>query len=233
MPFCKNEVVRELARREAGVDLDRVLSPEWVRNGRAMLIPDKLPPDLQPKDGLIADDHPVYRFLKWWWERGHGTSVLNAEMARVIKAGKPDVMVWHDPYRLAPVHHSHEGLDAISTWTYGHPDIRRLAYTTVLQAAAKPSGQKVMQNITLFLYGRYVIPLGRASSQPLADRAGRDPFFTAGPDYAREATWLVMSQRPDVLCYYAAGSRGSPARTSIPSYHRRRPSTPSARSAAL
>ena len=29
--------------------------------------------------------------------------------------------------RLAPVYGSHAGLDCVSTWTYGHPDIKRLA----------------------------------------------------------------------------------------------------------
>jgi hypothetical protein len=114
-------------------------------------------------------------------------------------------MTWHDPYRLAPVHGSHAGLDCISTWTYGHPDIKRLAYSTVLQAAARPVRQQVMQNITLYVYGRFVVPLGTPTADLLADQPGRDPFFNQGPDYAREAMWLVMSQRPDVLCFYYAG----------------------------
>jgi hypothetical protein len=205
VPFCTNEVAKTLARQEAGLDLAQVLSPRWVRSGASALDPAKLPPELQPQGGLIPDDHPIYRFLKWWWERGHGTSVMNAEMARIIKARRPDVMTWHDPYRLAPVYGSHTGLDCISTWTYGHPDIKRLAYTTVLQAAARRDHQKVMQDITLYVYGRFVVPLGTPTANLLSDQPGRDPFFNQGPDYAREAMWLVMSQRPDALCFYFAG----------------------------
>ena len=217
VPFCKNEELRTLAQQEAGVDAGAILRPEWVVKGSAAFDVAKLPAELQPKDGLIADDHPVYRFLKWWWERGHGTSTLNAEMARVLKAKRLDLLVWHDPYRLAPVYGSHDGLDAISTWTYGHPDIKRLGYTAVLQAAAKRDKQKVMQTITLYLYARFVMSLARSSAQPLADQAGRDASFNAGPDFVREAMWLVLSQRPDVLAFYYGGD-SRPSSTNVDPY---------------
>src|SRR3954453_18559546 len=206
VPFSKNDEARAPAGREAGLDLDEVLRTGWARKQNSSFDVEKLPAELRPREGLIPDDHPIYRFLKWWWERGHGTSVLNAEMARAIKAARPDVLTWHDPFRLAPVYHSDAGLDAISSWTYGHPDIKRLAYMRVLQAAARRDGQKVMQTITLYLYARYVMPMGRTTAQPLADRAGRDPSFVAGPDYAREAIWLVLSQRPDLIGFYYPGS---------------------------
>jgi hypothetical protein len=106
-PFCLNDVARALAKQEAGIDLSAVLRPEWLTGGVGSFDAAKLPPALQPRDGLIPDDHAVYRFLKWWWERGHGTSVVNAEMARILKAKRPDLLAWHDPYRLAPVYGSH------------------------------------------------------------------------------------------------------------------------------
>jgi hypothetical protein len=203
-PFCVNESAKQAARAEAGLDLAAVLRAGWVNERGAN--PGKLPPELQPKDGVIPDDHLAYRFLKWWWERGHGTSVCNQEIAVAFKAKRPDLLTWHDPYRLAPVYHSHDGLDCISTWTYGHPDIKRLCYPTVLQAAAKPGGQKIMQTITLFTYGRFVMPIGKSTANPAADQAGRDQSFVNTPDFAREATWLALSYRPDVLGYYHTGS---------------------------
>ena len=157
-------------------------------------------------DGLIPDGYPPYRFEKWWWERGHGTNAVNADMAPLVKAIRPDIVTWHEPYRSAPVRKSHTGLDMVVTWTYGHPDLRRLCYTTYLQAAARPEQQLVGHDISLFVYGRFAAPLVDATADSTHDSPGRDPFFTAGPDYAREATWLVFSQRPDVLMYYAATS---------------------------
>ena len=177
--------------------------PQHLRNQEGH--PQALPADWQPADGVLPDDNPIYRVLKWWWTRGHGTNMMNLEMSRVLKGVRPDMMTWHDPYRLAPVYHSHTGLDFVSTWTYGNPDILRLLYTTVLQAAAKAEHQKVMQTITLWVYGHFVVPMGKgAPNIPdlLPDPYHNDPFFVQGPDYTREAMWLVMSQRPDVLAFF-------------------------------
>ncbi len=199
-PFSINEVARKLAKQEIGVDLSAVLSPQWIRNGQ--MDPTKFPPAFQPRQGLISDDNPMYRFLQWWWERGHGTNYNNLAMAQVIRAKSPNVLTWHDPYRLAPVFKSHLGLDCISTWTYGYPDIKRLAYTTAMQGTARRERQKVMQTITLYVYGEFAVPIGKSTSNISSDQAGQEVSFDNGPDYTREATWLVMSQRPDILTLY-------------------------------
>lgn len=62
-----------------------------------------------------------------------------------------------------------------------------------------------MQTITLFVYRRFLLPIGTASADVFSDRPGHDPYFTNGADYVREAMWLVVSQRPDILCFYYAG----------------------------
>lgn len=183
-------LARRLAQEEAGVDLEEVASL------------DNLPPEHRPQNGLIEDDNPRLRYLRWWWHTGLGDALVNERMSDVIKTKRPDLLTWHDPYRLAAVRGASRGLDAISTWTYCHPDTRRMLYTAALQAAARAEGQKVMQSITLYLYGRFVVPLGGATAVLGDDYAGRDPFYTAGPDFARETTWLAFSQRPDLLCYY-------------------------------
>ncbi|HUW59488.1 MAG TPA: hypothetical protein VMZ06_00670 [Candidatus Bathyarchaeia archaeon] len=195
-PFGVNPVALELAQAETGLDLGSFLTDTGgLRAFDFKQIP----------EGILGDDDPNYRFLQWWWQRGHGTAPLNAMLAGIVKGYRPDVITWHEPYRLAPVRNSHKGLDCIATWTYGHPDIKRLVYTTYLQAVARLDKQLVQQDITLFLYGRFVVPLGDSSAEVDSDSAGGDPYFTAGPDYAREAIWLVLSQRPDILAFYSAG----------------------------
>jgi hypothetical protein len=195
-PYCVNETACERALKECGVD-----PRDFVKGHGGLKGPEK---DDVVK-GIVDDENPRYRFLKWWWERGHGTAVMNAEMARIIDGYAPELITWHEPYRLAPVRHSHRGLDCIGTWTYGYPDIKRLCYTRVLQAAARPEKMLVQQDITLFVYGRFAIPLDDSSAGLREDFSGSDPYFTAGPDYAKEALWLVMSQRPDILAFYSAG----------------------------
>jgi hypothetical protein len=208
MPPIDSKLWESLVRQESGLKPEEMPKQEWFPNEKNVYIDaSKLPAHLQPKNGIIEDNNAIYRYLQWWWQRGHGTSVLNEEMAKVIKAQRPDVITWHDPYRLAAVRKSHSGLDMISTWTYGHPDIKRLSYTTVLQAAARPEKQKVMQTITLWIYARYVVPIRNSTADLQNDYAGQDENFMQGPDYTREAIWLVLSQRPDVLGFYSAGAK--------------------------
>lgn len=194
-PYCVNEPAVRMAKEEPAFDLLDMLGENGTPKASSI-----------PETGIIPDDFPHYRFLQWWWQRGHGTAVLNAMLHDIVKQHRPDAITWHDPYRLAPVRDSHKGLDCIATWTYGYPDIKRLCFTTYLQAAARPYGQLVQQDITLYVYGRFAVQLDESTADLASDHPGRDPFFTAGPDYAKEALWLVLSQRPDILCFYSAGA---------------------------
>jgi len=194
-PYCVNEPAVQMAKKEAGIDLREMLDANGYPKAPSI-----------PENGIIPDDFPHYRFLQWWWRRGQGTAVLNAMLHDIVKQHRPDAITWHDPYRLAPVRDSHKGIDCIATWTYGYPDIKRLCYTTYLQAAARSHGQLVQQDITLYVYGRFAVQLDESTADLASDYPGRDPFFTAGPDYAKEALWLVLSQRPDILCFYSAGA---------------------------
>jgi hypothetical protein len=203
VPPLSSKIWESFVKEESGLKLEEMPQQEWFPNEKNVYLDvSKLPANLKPENGIIEDDNAAYRYLQWWWQRGHGTSLMNEEMAKALKSRRPDVITWHDPYRLAPVRNSHSGLDMVSTWTYGHPDIKRLAYTTVLQAAARPNGQKVMQTITLWIYARYVVPLKSSTADLQNDFAGEDESFVQGPDYAREAMWLVVSQRPDVLGFF-------------------------------
>jgi hypothetical protein len=217
-PFCTNEMVKQLAYNETGINLDTLLQLPNLSRLPYYTQASQLPTALQPQEGIILDTHPLYRFLKWWWERGHGTSTLNLTMAQIIKTERPDIQVWHDPYRLAPVYDSHRGLDIISTWTYGYPDIQRLLYTRVLQAAAKRERQKVMQTITLVVKGDLVQPSDALKDDHITDRAGHLPYLINSPDYARETIWLVFSLRPDVLSFFFS-SRLMPDNPQLDPFH--------------
>ena len=208
-PFCVNDTAVELAREDTGLDLR-----EWVQSKWG--IKPEQPGSVV--NGVIADDNARYRLLQWWWQRGHGTAVLNEMQHGIVKEQAPHLLTWHEPYRLAPVRNSHKGLDCIGTWTYGHPDIKRLCYTTYLQAAARLEGQLVQQDITLFVYGRFAVPIGDSTANLSLDFAGSDPYFVASPDYVREALWLVVSQRPDILCLYSAGRLAPENLTNDPFY---------------
>ena len=168
----------------------------------------KQPAENLPKDGLVADDNNRLRTLDWWFHRGMGDAPLNQRMAEILRSGKPDLLTWHDPFRLYPSTTAADGLGAISTWTYAFPDMTRLLYTRVLQRAARESGQKAIQTITLYLYPRFVEATQGAVGSTENDKPTGEDAYTAGPDFAREALWLVFSQRPDGIALYHAGKLG-------------------------
>ncbi len=211
-PLAIHPEMARLAQKEIGLDLTKLpIVSDAVKVTPGMDAPGthgKLKIDsAEFKNGIIPDDHPYLRYLKWWWEGGQGTAVMNAAMAETAKKHRPDLITLHDPYRSAVVRHTHRGLDMISTWTYGTPDIKRLVYTTYLQAAARADKLLVNQTITLLL-SDYVVMVKRADFEDdfqYDNFSGDRGWFTTGPDYCREATWLVVSQRPDVLSYYEAG----------------------------
>lgn len=165
------------------------------------------PKENMPVNGVIADSNPRYQFLKWWYHRGMGDAALNETMSQDLRASRSELLTWHDPFRLAPVVGSAKGLGAISTWTYAHPDMTRLYSVRVLQAAARHDRQKAMQTITLFQYPRFVQSVtGNDAGSLENDKPGGNNFFTAGPDFAKQALWLVFSQRPDIIGIYFGGA---------------------------
>lgn len=192
--------------------LDYNFGPKAVQPGQAEANVDvrkgaiiKQPAENLPKEGVIEDDNPRYKYLKWWFHKGMGDAALNKRMSDVLKTANPNLTTWHDPYRLAPVYGAAAGLDAISSWTYAQPDMTRLLFTRVMQAAAKPEGQKVMQTVTLFTYPRFIQSITGSPGSLEHDKPDGNDYLTAGPDFAREATWMAFSQRPDILGYYYGG----------------------------
>lgn len=197
--YAVNPVAVDLARREAGIDLREFIVAAG-RGGWNQLDASKL---RSAGNGLIEDDDPGLRFMHWWWTRGIGINESNRVMNDEIVAVRPDLLTWHDPHRDASVRQTHAGIGAVSTWTYGRPDTKRLAYTTYLHAVARGNQQKVMQTVTLFLYARYVMAMEQSTADLARDFPGKDPWFLAGPDYTQEALWISLAQRPDILGIYA------------------------------
>ena len=81
-----------------------------------------------PADRVIPDDHPLYRYLQWFWKTGDGWNGLNTELHRGLKStGRNDLWTFHDPaVRVASVYGSGGAADVISQWTYSYPDPIRI-----------------------------------------------------------------------------------------------------------
>jgi hypothetical protein len=172
-----SELYRRRTREALGIDLATI--PPTL----------KAPDEAVPDSGVVADDHPLRRFYFWWWKEGDGLTEANARIAAPLKAAKPSILTWHEPYRRAPVLGVYRGLDMIGTWTYTFPDPKYIAYVEVLKAAARPARQKVFQNITLWEYAGWLAPK-------------EEGHLTMPGDITRECLWLAFSHRPDALGSY-------------------------------
>lgn len=185
-------IVLETAKQDIGIDI----SPYIVPLGFAK------PDSEMLKHGIVPDEDPLYRTMKWFYEKGHGTAVLNQDMSTIIKKKRPDVHVTHEPWRLAATRDTAKGLDLIGSWTYGAQDLKRLFFATYLRAPGRKENQKIQALITLYVYGYMVMPIEKSTAKISDDQPGNDPGFTADPDYTRQTLWTYLAQRPDEFNIY-------------------------------
>lgn len=159
---CYSERCRTIMKNETGLDLydvnvDPLHPPKTEAEARELGLPEHLVKAV-PKNGLIDEDNPYYRYYLWWWKQGMGDVPLNHKLSDIIHDYKPDVITWHDPYRLAPVYGRHKGLNCIGQWTYTHPDPKYTLYVETLIAGAKPENQMVMPDMTTWVYQNWAAP---------------------------------------------------------------------------
>lgn len=139
-------------------------------------------------------DHPGLKHLllnSEYAARWHGPAMqLTAAMARAARERRPGLLVWTDPWRDQVVRVP-PGVDALGSWTYGHPHPLRQWIVPFLRAGAGP-GRQVMQTVSLWLAARWTAA---------AEEAGDWRLTPPGP--AAIALWLAFAQAPDILSVYA------------------------------
>lgn len=180
-----------------GLYLHPLLNPRWGAPGSA----DPADPAVRAHamatlDGWMAavGEHPGLAHLLLnseyaaRWQRQ--TAQLTAEMAKAAKARRPGLLTWTDPWRDAPVRLP-PGVDALGSWSYGHPHPLRLWITPFLHAGAG-AGRKVMQTASLFVPARW---------SASGEEAGA--WRILPPDPAALSLWLAFAQAPDILAVYA------------------------------
>ncbi|MBS0525202.1 MAG: acyltransferase family protein [Proteobacteria bacterium] len=213
VPFSDGPQVAELAAHLSAPLPDQVLSRNLLLGG--WTLPGPAPGETE--DGIVPRDSARYRFLDFWWRHGNGLDALNQRMSDIIHAARPDIMTWHDPWRLAPVA-PNSRLDLIGTWTHPWPDLRWALFTPFLQAAARDHGKGVLQTISMYIYPRWAIEgTGPGDEAVTANAGGDSGFFHASADQLRISLWLALSQRPDVLAVYSVSAgRPEPTATQSP-----------------
>jgi|GEM_PF-926098 len=206
---CYSEDCIKRLKTETGLDLynyniNPLRPPKTEGEAIKAGLPEKLV-NAMPKNGIIENDNPFYRYYMWWWKKGMGEASLNEIISDVVKEYKGDVMTWNDPFRLSPTYGGHKGLDAIGHWQYTHPDPKYTAYIETLITGAEPEHQKVMPDVTTWEYKNWLAPTDSGT-------------IIIPPDIMRENLWIALSRRPDFISQYNSTSF-NPLRT-VDNWHR-------------
>jgi len=217
--FAATDAVKAAFQAKFGKSLTSVLDATWIDPVRSRAIPARAPGSIRMDDAMVPDNSSLFQAMRWWQTEGSGLYPANQKMTDAIHAIRPDVETWTDPYRWGAVPPA--GSDAISTWTYGTPDPRRVLYTSVLAAAARIGGMKSRQTISLAMYPYFTEPQIRRATD---DRAAGTKLSVLPPDVARFQASLAWMQRPDALQYYnwsqSVADELAPTLTAVGAFHR-------------
>ncbi len=170
-----------------------------------------------PEDRVVPDDHPLLKFLSWYWKEGDGWNRLNTELHRGLKStGRNDIWTFHDPaVRVASVYGSGGAADVISQWTYSYPDPIRIGLATdeLFAMARGASGpQQVMKMTQIIWYRSQTAPAAKgdevtkASQSPWEDTDPDAAFPTIAPMHLRETFWTKLARPVRGIMYHGWGS---------------------------
>ena len=170
-----------------------------------------------PSDRVIPDDHPLLRFLSWYWKEGDGWNRMNSELHRGLRStGREGLWTFHDPaVRVASVYGSGGSADILSQWTYSYPDPIRIGVATdelfaMARGAAQP--QQVMKMTQIIWYRSQTAPIAKgdevrkAPASPWEDTDPDAAFPTIAPMHLREAFWTKLARPVRGIMYHGWGS---------------------------
>jgi concanavalin A-like lectin/glucanase superfamily protein len=192
-------------KKHSGIDIPAEVSSR--RGVNYIKLPDF------PKSRVIPDDHPIYRFYRWYWKEGDGWPGLNTALQRGLEsAGRDDLWTYHDPaVRVASVYGSGGEVDYLSQWTYSYPDPIRIGLATdELFAMVGGTGgkQQVMKMTQVIWYRSQTAPQPKKPGDELTYKARWEqeqpgaPFITIAPMHLREAFWTKMARPIKGIMYH-------------------------------
>ncbi|MEO6788241.1 MAG: hypothetical protein ABI318_19125 [Chthoniobacteraceae bacterium] len=160
-----------------------------------------------PADRVIADDHPLLKFYRWFWTVGDGWNTLNTAVSRGLHStGRDDVWTWFDPaIRVPGIAGSGGNVDVLSQWTYTNPDPLRVGcFADELFAMASPR-QRVMKMTQLFWYRAQTAPQKSAAGHIASPFDDHDPdaaYITISPMHLRESFWTMLARPVSGIMYH-------------------------------
>lgn len=166
-----------------------------------------------PASRIVADDHDILQYYRWFWKQGDGWNNLNGLVAQGIKStGRDDIFTWIDPaVRVPSVYGSGGKVDFINQWTYTYPDPLKVELATqeLLAMAQGQPGQKVMSMTQAIWYRSGTTEAPVPGKETDWEKKTPDAkYISAAPDHLSEALWLKLSQPIQAIAYHGWGSLG-------------------------
>ncbi|WP_395750468.1 LamG-like jellyroll fold domain-containing protein [Prosthecobacter sp.] len=160
-----------------------------------------------PADRVIEDDHPVLKYLRWFWTVGDGWNGLHTSLHKGVKSSK--VWTFFDPaVRQPSISGAGGGVDVISHWTYTYPDplkIGMCADQLFAMSAATGKNQRVMKMTQLIWYRSQTAPMGSKAPGEVVAWEDHDPeaaYITIAPMHLKEALWTKIARPVQGIMYH-------------------------------
>lgn len=167
-----------------------------------------------PADRVIADDHPILKYYRWFWTVGDGWNALHTALHKGLKsAGRKDLWTFFDPaVRQPSISGAGGGVDVLSHWTYTYPDPQKIgmcADQLFAMAAASGKNQQVMKMTQLIWYRSQTAPMNpKAPDEPVPwdDHDADAAYITIAPMHLKEALWTKISRPVQGIMYHGWAS---------------------------
>lgn len=162
-----------------------------------------------PADRVIADDHPILKYYRWFWTVGDGWNALHTALHKGLKSSASRVWTFFDPaVRQPSISGAGGGVDVISHWTYTYPDPQRIgmcADQLFAMSAASGKNQRVMKMTQLIWYRSQTAPMGSKAPGEVVAWEDHDPeaaYITIAPMHLKEALWTKISRPIQGIMYH-------------------------------
>lgn len=163
-----------------------------------------------PADRVIADDHPILKYYRWFWTVGDGWNALHTALHKGVKsAGGKNLWTFFDPaVRQPSISGAGGGVDVISHWTYTYPDPQKIglcADQLFAMSAATGRNQAVMKMTQLIWYRSQTAPINpQAPGEPVPwdDHDADAAYITIAPMHLKEALWTKIARPVQGIMYH-------------------------------
>ncbi len=178
-----------------------------------------------PANRVVADNHELLAFYKWFWSEGDGWPGLNSQVNDGLKAlDKDRFWTFTDPaIRVPGIWGSGGPVDYISNWTYTYPDPLKIALAgDELFAMAKGKDGQGVMNMTQIIWYRSQTTRDPEPGKGQKWETPEAKFISIAPDHLSSALWLKLTRDVRGIMYHGWGSlTGAPH----PSYKLTNPET--------